>query len=492
MNRQSLLALAAMLFLTAAAPAPRLENPDFDEVTAAGLPTAWSLSGGADAYAFSADPAGHAGSAAVLRRIGSGAEFGSASQVISALPYRGSKIRFRAWVRVEPLNGGAAGLWLRVDLTQRMRGFFDNMADRPITDSGWKAYAIEGYVGRDAQTISAGLILNGDGAAWIDDASIEIIDASPDRTGASLSRSAKAYLDRALKSLREQHINSGRADWATLRGDAYAAADGARTPAQTYAAIQLVIAALGERHTFFSPPRPPQPPAGSAAAANSPYANSPPTGRNIGRVGLVALPGLLTQTPEEIAFGDSYTTTLHALLKSADDAGACGWVVDLRDDVGGNMWPMLNGLAPILGPGPYGAFVTPGGERIRWISQDGRIVTEGNHPEGLSWPVLRGAAAPVAVLTGPRTVSSGEMTTVAFRGRPRTRFFGQPTGGFTTANATVPMQDGGYLIVTSSYIEDRNGVGFTGKITPDEVVPLADAEAAALAWLATQGCGPEA
>ncbi len=492
MNRASPLALAAMLFLTAAAPAPRLENADFDQVAATGAPSAWSLTGGMETYTFAADPAGRAGSAAVLRSKAPGGVFGSASQTISAHPYRGTRIRFRAWVRAEPQNAGAAGLWLRIDLTQRMRAFFDNMADRPITDGDWKAYAIEAYVGHDAQTISTGLVLNGDGAAWIDDASIEIIDPSPDRTGASLSRPAKAYLDTALRTLREGHINSARADWATLRGDAYAAAAGARTPAQTYNAIQLAIAALGEQHTFFSPPRPPQPPAGSTAAANSPYANSPPTGRSLGRVGLVALPGLLTQTPEEMAFGDRYTTTLHGLLKSADDAGACGWIVDLRDDVGGNMWPMLNGLAPILGPGPYGAFVTPGGDRMRWINQDGRIVTEGTRQEGLSWPALRAASAPVAVLTGPNSVSSGEMTTGAFRGRPKTRFFGQPTGGFTTANSTVPMGNGAYLIVTSSYIEDRNRVGFTGSITPDEVVPLETAEAAALAWLATQGCSPSA
>jgi carboxyl-terminal processing protease len=482
------LALVAALFLAAAAPARQLQNPGFEEAAGTGVPAAWSLSGGADSYTFSADPRGQTGSGAVLRSKAAGGQFGSISQTVSALPYRGSRIRFRAWVRVESREGATAGLWLRVDLTQRLRGFFDNMTDRPITDGGWKPYAIEAYVGRDAQTISAGLILNGAGAAWIDEASIEIIDPDPDRTGATLSRPARAYLDKALRSLREGHINSARSDWPALRGEAYAAASGARTPAETYDAIELVIAALGERHTFFDPPLPPAPTTGAAPARNAPFVNIPPSGRSIGHVGLVRLPGLVTRTPEELAFGETYTATLHTLLKSADDAGACGWIVDLRDDVGGNMWPMLNGLAPILGPGPYGAFVTPGGERIRWISQDGRIITEGTQQEGLSWPALRAAAAPVAVLTGPATVSSGEMTTVAFRGRPHTRFFGQPTGGFTTGNSTVPMEDGAYLIVTSSYIEDRSGQGFTGKITPDEVAPIEDAETAALAWLATQGC----
>jgi hypothetical protein len=37
---------------------------------------------------------------------------------------------------------------------------------------------------------------------------------------------------------------------------------------------------------------------------------------------------------------------------------------------------------------------------------------------------------PVAVLIGEGTISAGEFTTISFRGRPNTRFFGKPSRGF--------------------------------------------------------------
>ena len=41
----------------------------------------------------------------------------------------------------------------------------------------------------------------------------------------------------------------------------------------------------------------------------------------------------------------------------------CGLIVDLSDNEGGNMWPMLNGLYSILPAKPLGYFVSKSGER---------------------------------------------------------------------------------------------------------------------------------
>src|SRR5690606_40666707 len=38
-----------------------------------------------------------------------------------------------------------------------------------------------------------------------------------------------------------------------------------------------------------------------------------------------------------------FAETLQALIRSLDEAGACGWIVDLRRNSGGNLWPMLLG-----------------------------------------------------------------------------------------------------------------------------------------------------
>jgi C-terminal processing protease CtpA/Prc len=113
---------------------------------------------------------------------------------------------------------------------------------------------------------------------------------------------------------------------------------------------------------------------------------------------------------------------------------------------------------------------------------------------------LRNAGAPVAVLFDAGTGSSGEVLALAFRGRPNSRSFGEPTAGFATANRGARLPDGANMVVTTGYQVDRRGVAAGERIRPDEVVagpppgwPFATdaAAASAAAWLvARPACRP--
>jgi predicted esterase len=108
--------------------------------------------------------------------------FGNIMQVIDATPYRGKRIRYRAAVRAEVDSlESTAQLWLRVDRVDQDKneamGFFDNMHDRPIRSKEWKHYEIVGDVAEDAVSICLGMILVGDGKAWLDDATVEVVGA---------------------------------------------------------------------------------------------------------------------------------------------------------------------------------------------------------------------------------------------------------------------------------------------------------------------------
>ena len=108
--------------------------------------------------------------------------FGNVLQSTAAAPYRGKRVRYRAWVRTDlPPGASLAALWLRVDRPNQQMGFFDNMRNRPIVGrTGWQAYEIVGDVAPDAQEIYFGMLLVGVGYAWIDQASFEVIgDAAP-------------------------------------------------------------------------------------------------------------------------------------------------------------------------------------------------------------------------------------------------------------------------------------------------------------------------
>lgn len=86
----------------------------------------------------------------------------------------------RAWVRVDPKNNhDKAYLWLRV-LKQvedyQTITFYDNMADRPITNKEWNEYEIVGEIPVNGTIIEYGIAFVGDGAAYLDAISLEAID----------------------------------------------------------------------------------------------------------------------------------------------------------------------------------------------------------------------------------------------------------------------------------------------------------------------------
>jgi carboxyl-terminal processing protease len=151
------------------------------------------------------------------------------------------------------------------------------------------------------------------------------------------------------------------------------------------------------------------------------------------------------------------------------------------------MWPMLNGLDPLLGKGPFGAFRTPAGQLVHWVRTNSGVAPSPEMADAAPAFMVAGADAPLAVLLGPRTSSSGEMTAMAFAGRESSRSFGATIAGFTTANVTVPMSDGAVLAITTSYVRDRTGHEYTGAMVPDEPVDVEEVEAAAMRWLQGQG-----
>ena len=184
---------------------------------------------------------------------------------------------------------------------------------------------------------------------------------------------------------------------------------------------------------------------------------------------------------------------LQARIRSVDSRQRCGWIVDLRGNSGGNMWPMLLGIEAMLRVPGEGAQVIGmlhgAGRKVLWESHDGGVKAGGKDMLGFGQPGyhLRDPGAPVAVLLGGRTASSGEAVALAFRGRPGTRSFGAPTSGFSTSNTSVKLEDGTTFLLTDSVMADRTGKGDGSSIMPDEAT--ADEVAtlrAASQWLLSQ------
>ena len=287
--------------------------------------------------------------------------------------------------------------------------------------------------------------------------------------GVPMSRAAHDYLAYALDVLQDRALDSAEVDWREVRTDAFATARGAREPEDTYAAIRGVIAALGNPHTGLVPP-------GGAVAP--PAAEIPVPGGELlaGRFALLTIPGI----EHDPAGGRRYVTAGQAAVTALDAAAPCGWLVDLRSNNGGDMWPMVTVLAPLLGLGRLGSFVEPDGKTIRWEIRDGAVLLDGEEV-GTNAVRLTRPAPPVAVLVSPRTASSGEGTLVSFLGLDRARTFGTPTAGLSTANETVELADGAVMA-------DRTGHRYGTAIAPDTWVSTHDGAdvTSATAWLAAR------
>lgn len=307
----------------------------------------------------------------------------------------------------------------------------------------------------------------------------------------ALSPQARAYLTVALNIMQQHSVNRKNINWTRLRQQTVAIAAGAKTPADTYSAIHFALTALGDHHSFFVEPQ-----SANQLGAGAITPDQEPYGQRLAHgIGYLDLPGF--EASEQAA--KQYVMLAQNAIRTADQAETCGWIVDLRNNDGGNMWPMLAGVGPILGEGMVGSFVYPDGIKQAWDYRDGQAQLDGSTIIATQSAYhLKHPLPPVAVLTGPVTASSGEAIVVAFRARPSMRSFGEPTYGVPTANDSYMLSDGALLVLTVAVDADRTGHTYDSAIAPDQLVPVDQSQIgtaadrgvqAATSWLHDQeGC----
>ena len=206
---------------------------------------------------------------------------------------------------------------------------------------------------------------------------------------------AHRYLSTALDLIQQHALKRESVDWVALRAQAHDRAVDALTRAQTYDAIRFALGSLGDHHSGFLEPE-------TLANLTQAAAGSPvPEGRILpSKIGLVLVKSFVAVEQRAI---DRHATQLQELIRTVDSAGPCGWILDLRQNGGGNMWPMLAGVGPILGVGKVGAFVDRDGAESAWFYSDGRTQEDvRTRARVIGAPYqIRERAPPVAVLLGP-------------------------------------------------------------------------------------------
>ena len=277
---------------------------------------------------------------------------------------------------------------------------------------------------------------------------------------------ARLHLEKLLDVMEESSINRKKIDWPVFRSTVLAAAPSPDDLSETFGAIHLALGLLNDNHSSYVAP------ASwsqvirnwkSQCTASLTTLHDFPT--DIGYVRVQGLPGSSSVGAEA-----NYSRLMQSFIRTRDAFNPIGWVVDLRGNSGGNMWPMIAGLGPILGERIVGWFIDPDGVESNWEYRGGLSITNGTTAHAVASPyTLKQQDPKVAVLIDGAVVSSGEAVAIAFKGRPNTRFFGTPTCGKSTANTTFEIDDA-TLVLTVATMADRNKFAYGDTLRPDEVI----------------------
>ena len=281
---------------------------------------------------------------------------------------------------------------------------------------------------------------------------------------APLSAVARAYLNEMVDVMQRGSINRRRIDWPAFRAKVLEAGGSAQSIAETYPAVRVALAALADDHSFYVTA------GGSFISASTKSCFAPPVG---GRpplpatIGYVRVPSFSGSAVEATALA----AALQDSIRANDRDDLAGWIVDLRGNGGGNMWPMVAGVGPVLGDGIAGHFIDPDDVVTTWAYQNGAALLNGSALQTVAVPyMLRRPSPRVAVLTDLAVASSGEAVAISFRKRPDARSFGTATCGLSTANAGYVLSDGATLILTVAVMADRTRATYGAPVAPDEVI----------------------
>jgi carboxyl-terminal processing protease len=293
----------------------------------------------------------------------------------------------------------------------------------------------------------------------------------------TISALASNYLEQVIGIMQANSIKRLTIDWTSFRNTVVSEAGAAQTVLDLYPAIRTALRLLGDGHSSYTSANG-QVLFVAVRSCSGSGAGAPTLPATIGYVKVTSFSG-------SGAASTTFADGVQNAIMAADRDDLIGWIVDLRGNGGGNMWPMVAGVGPVLGEGTIGYFIDPAGAESAWEYRNGASLSGGVTAATVTTPYrLRRPQPKVAVLTDNGIASSGEATLIAFIKRANTRSFGVATCGLSTSNRGFPLSDGANLNLTTSVMADRAKTRYGDQVVPDEVIAdQTQVVARAMAWL---------
>jgi C-terminal processing protease CtpA/Prc len=307
---------------------------------------------------------------------------------------------------------------------------------------------------------------------------------------------AQRLLAEALSFMEKNYYRKNEVDWPAFEARAKQQLMTAGDCDDAYGSISWCLKQLNEPHSFIMTPAKAAKYTGDEEGPTPEPVLSELVGEIHGEwlqdsIAYLTVPWI---TSDDSLVCERLADSLQSVIARLDARGGISrWIIDLRKNSGGNIWPMLTGIGPLLGDGVCGYFVS-GDARVPIGYRDGSAF-QGRHVRcrvsSKGYHTMR-AQKSIVVLTGRRTVSAGEFVALAFKGKTQTLLVGEPTAGLTTGNATYSLSDRSMLVLTICQEADCTGHICDGSIVPDKLIAATPATAedpakdAAVSWLTSR------
>jgi carboxyl-terminal processing protease len=283
-------------------------------------------------------------------------------------------------------------------------------------------------------------------------------------TDHKISKSSKKFITEVSKIIKEKSLFSDSLHWTEISDELAALSFGKSDSADHEAVINYFIQKLrnaGDNHSFFLTPAIKQ----SFLPKNS--EPKQPESKYVGSgIGLIKVPDCITLSSTK---DRDFANNIRSQIKKLDtEIEMIGWVIDLRNNGGGNMWPMVAGLNSLLPDGIVGYLIgRNNGIEKKWKTENGKINYSN---EVIDTYKVKKMSNKIAVLIDSMTASSGEMTAITFIGLPNVKLIGQPSAGYTTVNSTFYLSDKTPLFLATNFVADRAHNIYLKKIMPDVII----------------------
>ena len=295
---------------------------------------------------------------------------------------------------------------------------------------------------------------------------------------AQLPDSMKVYIDSAFIIL-QHSLYSNRVNWETEKTAAYEAAGTITSKADLLPVITAVYKKLDDHHGWFQqygdriqlPWKDKREPTGAMRKA---WANGPKVAAMmLGDIAYLRIPNMNVYTQAQI---DYYANWLADSVRSLAAKNPKAWIIDLRVNGGGNIIPMMSGLASFFPEGILSHYLDKNNKAVSASAIRNKIfMHEDSLHANLKQALPKLDKQKVAILIGRGTGSSGEGVAYNFMNRKRTRSFGEASAG--VANSTEGFlfnEEQSYFLLTTAKLGNRHKKPAPETLLPQVIVPVND------------------